>query len=68
MCPLKEYVPHREERPIRHCADCGALLSSGNLTRQCWAHSKSWTEDFKDTQLGMAMRIAIGEALDRCLA
>lgn len=44
MCPLSEYRPHREQHPIRHCADCGTTLSTGNLTDTCWQCEPTWSD------------------------
>ena len=38
---LAEWVPHREDLPVRYC-DCGTLLSTGNETTSCWACDPAW--------------------------
>lgn len=42
MCNPSEFIPHREEHPIRHCSDCGAMLSTGNTMALCWPCGKCW--------------------------
>jgi len=37
VCDFDHFSPHREVEPVRHCADCGCLLSSANETKRCWA-------------------------------
>lgn len=57
-----EWVPHREQTPVRQCSECKALLSTGNETSECWQCGGTW--DATESRLG----VLIGEAIDRILA
>ena len=65
---IPTYTPHRERLPGPHCTGAGALLSTGNLTDTCWPCDPTWEIEIDwDALLPQAIRMEIGEALDRIL-
>lgn len=51
MPTLAEYVPHRERKPIRTCAGCGALLCSRNEVETCFQCGGTWSDPLHASDL-----------------